>query len=104
MQDTPGTHAPSSRLTLDSRLAPSDDVMIQVVAGESVLLDLASEQYFGLDVIGTRIWELLTDAPTLEQVHATLCGEYQGSPERIESDLLVLAQQLTDSGLVKIAD
>lgn len=93
------THPP---VTLDQRASRSDEVLSQEVGGETVLLDLASEQYFGLDPIGTRIWELLADAPPLEQVHATLCAEFEAEPERIRADLLALMQQLRDAGLARV--
>jgi len=37
------------------------DVLSQEVDGETVLLNLNSENYFGLDEIGTRIWQLLQE-------------------------------------------
>ena len=90
------------RVTLDDQVQCSGEVLVQEVGGEAVLLDLASERYFGLDPIGTRIWQLLADAPALAQVHATLCGEFDAEPNRIETDLLALVRQLADAGLVEI--
>ena len=90
-------------VTFDSILRRSDDVLFQEVGGEAVLLDLASEQYFGLDPVGTRIWELLDGQTALEQVHATLCGEFDAPAERIQADLLALVQELAVAGLVEIA-
>ena len=75
---------------------------MQEVGGEAVLLDLASEQYFGLDPVGTRIWTLLADAPVLSQVHSALCEEFDAEPERIQTDLLTLVGQLSEAGLVKV--
>jgi hypothetical protein len=37
----------------------SKEVLSQELAGETVLLDMASEGYFGLDAVGTRVWQLL---------------------------------------------
>ena len=93
-----------TKVTLHHRVLPSSDVLAQPVSGESILLDLASEQYFGLDAVGTRVWELLTCSGSLEQVHATLCVEFAESPTRIESDLLALLQKMTDAGLVTIIE
>ena len=90
-------------VTPASVLSRSDEVLHQEVGGEAVLLDLASEQYFGLDAVGTRIWTLLDGSTSLEAVHAALCGEFDAAPDRIQSDLLVLAQSLLDAGLVKAA-
>ena len=81
-------------------MQPSTQVLIQEVGGEAVLLDLARERYFGLDPVGTRIWALLAPAPVLEQVHASLCAEFDADPARIETDLLALVQQLAEAGLV----
>lgn len=88
-------------VTLHTLLTRSDEVLFQEVGGEAVLLDLASEQYFGLDPVGTRIWDLLDGHTRLDQVHATLCTEYQADPQRIGDDLLVLARALVDAGLVQ---
>ena len=92
------------RVTLDDQVQCSGEVLVQEVGGEAVLLDLASERYFGLDPVGTRIWQLLAaGAPSLAQVHATLCGEFDALPERIGDDLLALVGQLSDAGLVQVS-
>lgn|SRR5690554_5021540 len=93
--------ATSPPVTLDQQVRRSDEVLAQEVGDETVLLDLASEQYFGLDPVGTRIWELLADAPALEHVHGTLCAEFDAEPERIRTDLLALVQRLLDAGLAQ---
>ena len=95
--------ASSHRVTLEDRVQCSGEVLVQEVGGEAVLLDLASERYFGLDPVGTRIWQLLADAPVLAQVHATLCGEFDAAPERIGEDLLALVGQLSEAGLVQVS-
>ena len=91
------------RVTLDDQVQCSGEVLVQEVGGEAVLLDLASERYFGLDPVGTRIWQLLADSPALAQVHATLCGEFDAAPERIGEDLLALVGQLSEAGLVQVS-
>lgn len=88
--------------TLAHRAQPSSEVLVQEVGGEAVLLDLASERYFGLDEVGTRIWQLLADDPALARVHATLCSEFQAEPARIQADLLELVSQLSAAGLVEL--
>ena len=89
-------------VTLASKATPSDDVLIQEVGGESVLLDLASEQYFGLDQVGTRIWALLDEQDNLQAIADTLSAEFDAEPERIQGDLLALIGELARAGLVKV--
>lgn len=94
----------SPSVTPDTRLSHSDDVLYQEVGGEAVLLDLASEQYFGLDPVGTRIWDLLDGQTSLDSIHRHLCSEYDADPERIRDDLMSLADALLTAGLVRQAD
>ena len=90
-------------LTLAQRVIRSDEALFQEISGEAVLLDLASEQYFGLDAIGTRIWTLLADDDRLQSVHDRLCAEYDADPNHIATDLLALVNQLAEAGLVTLA-
>jgi hypothetical protein len=61
--------------TLSQQVIPADDVLFQEVGSECVLLKLASESYFGLDPIGTRIWTLLRENTPLQRIHDVLLQE-----------------------------
>ena len=89
-------------ITLAHRASRSDDVLFQDIGGEAVLLDLASERYFGLNEVGTRIWQLIETAPPLHEVHDALCEEFDAEAHRIERDLLALVGALADAGLVTV--
>jgi len=89
-------------LTLSQQAKPSDDVLFQEVGGEAVLLNLASEQYFGLDPVGTRIWQLLGEDARLQHAFETMQAEYEVEPALLESDLLTLVGKLAEAGLVKV--
>ena len=90
-------------ITLTQHAQCSDEVLLQEVGGESVLLDLASEQYFGLDPVGTRIWALIGEGADLEAVNNTLCTEYDAEPATITHDLIALVTTLANAGLVKVS-
>ena len=89
-------------VTLDTILTRSSEVLFQEVGGEAVLLDLASEQYFGLNPVGTRIWDLLDGQSPLGAIQDVLCAEYDVDPTLIGKDLLALADALTRAGLVRV--
>ena len=80
----------------------SKDVLSQEVAGETVLLDLASESYFGLDEVGTRIWQLLQEGAGREQLIDTLLDEYEVERAELERDVGQLLDGLADAGLVTL--
>lgn len=78
-------------------------VLFQQVSGEAVLLDMDSEQYFGLDEVGTRIWQLIAEHGRLAAVYATLLDEYAVQPEVLKQDLVDLVALLADKGLIVVA-
>lgn len=90
------------KVTLTQQASPSDDVLFQVVGGEAVLLNLASESYFGLDSVGTRVWALLSENPSIQQTYARMLDEYAVEPSQLETDLLDLIAELADAGLVQV--
>jgi len=78
----------------------SDEVMAQEINGETVLLDLASEQYFGLDVLGTRIWRLLEQEFPLNAIIEQLLPEFEVDREQFVSDVNRFVSELLEAGLI----
>ena len=95
--------APTLPITLTQRLLRSEDVLFQNLDGEAVLLDLASETYFGLNEVGTRVWELLESSMSLGEIATLLQSEYEVESARAESDVLDLATRLIEAGLASAA-
>ena len=80
------------------------DVLSQQVGGETVLLDLASENYFGLDAVGTRVWQLLKDGATVGETIEALLEEYDVEREVLEGDVERLIGELVEAGLVEVVE
>lgn len=78
----------------------SDDVVFRDLAGEAVILNLATGTYFGLDEVGTRIWHVLAEHGSKDKVIEVLLGEYEVEEGQLRSDVDHLIQQLSDKGLV----
>jgi len=78
----------------------SSDVLFQEVSGEVVLLDLASEEYFGLDKIGTRIWQSIHSGTELSEALDQIVQDYNVSRSQLETDVERLLGQLIQAGLL----
>ena len=89
-------------MNLNQTIALSPDVISQEVSGETVLLDLESENYFGLDEVGTRIWQLIKETNELQLIFDTLLKEYDVSEEKLQLDLTTLLTEIEGMGLVKL--
>ncbi len=90
-----------TEMNLNDRYAVSEDVVAREVSGETVLLDLKSGQYFGLDAVGGRIWALLSDRP---HKRVELCDaietEFDAARDVIEKDMLALAKDFAHRELI----
>jgi Coenzyme PQQ synthesis protein D (PqqD) len=89
-------------LKLTDRIEIPSEVMSRVVGDETVLLDLASGTYFGLNAVGARIWELLGEGKSLADACEAILQEFDGSKDMIESDALTLGESLLERGLIRI--
>jgi hypothetical protein len=90
------------RVSLSSRVRISEHTLVQELSGEAVLLELSRGVYFGLDEIGTRIWQLLADGRSLGETVAALVDEYDVSAEQGAEDLLALVRELEERRLIEI--
>jgi len=74
--------------------------MARQLGEETVILDLESGTYFGLDPVGARIWQLLKEGKSLSEICEAMLEEYEVSREELERDALALAQDLEARSLI----
>ena len=75
--------------------------MFRVLGDEAVILNLASGVYFGLDTVGTRMWQLISEHGSTDKVIAAMLDEYAAEEGQLRSDLDKLIEQLSEKGLVQ---
>ena len=78
----------------------SSEVVFQEVAGECVLLDLRTEEYFGLDEVGTMIWQSLADGQSVDIIIPRLLETYEVDEATLRGDVDSLLNELQSSGLI----
>lgn len=89
-------------ISFSNRVAIPDDVLISNVQEESVILNLESERYFGLDSIGTRILTILTTSESIEAAYEKLLQEYDVDGQVLREDLIALVEDLAAKGLIRV--
>ena len=77
-------------------------VLVRVLEKESVLLNLETEQYFGLDETGTRMWQVVTTAPSIEGAYEELLSEFDVEAELLRQNLSELLGRLGDIGVLRV--
>jgi hypothetical protein len=71
-------------------------------SGELAIHDSNSDTYYGLDSVGARIWGLVADWKTVEEVRETLLDEYDVETSQLESDLSHLLEELVSKKLIEV--
>ena len=89
-----------STISLESSVTINEDIIARELDGETVILNLSSGTYFGLDPVGTRVWQLLESKCSLKQVFDTMGQEFEVDAAMLEADLLRLVTHFCRDGLV----
>jgi len=91
-------------VSFSSRIKIPEAVLISRLQEESVILNLDSERYFGLDDVGTKFLNTLTNSDSIEAAYQLLLDEYDVERDVLRTDLTVLVDHLLAQGLVEIAE
>ncbi|MBX6771146.1 MAG: PqqD family protein [Chloroflexi bacterium] len=89
---------------MTSRLEISETVVSAQLDDEMVLLDAERGIYYGLDPVGTRIWQLLDAGHDAEEIIEHLTAEYDADPGLLRADVAAFLAQLTAQGLIRHLD
>ncbi len=81
-----------------------EHVLFRELDGEAVLLDLKSQQYFGLNEIGTRVWTALQQGEELSALVEEIVGSYDAQAEQVRVDIDQLINELQSANLIVVND
>lgn len=85
-----------------TRIVAGRDVVFCDMGEEAVALSLSDGVYYGLKGVAIRVWELIQEPRTLQEVHELLFEEYQVDEETCARDLVDLVLQLRERGLAEL--
>ena len=89
-------------LSFMHRITVPDDVLFRKLDGEAVILNLKSEEYFGLDEVGTDMLKELTSSNSIQTTYEKLLKEYAVDEETLHRDLTDFIYKLLDKGLIEV--
>jgi hypothetical protein len=90
-------------VSFTDRLRVAPDVLFRFVGEEGVLVNLSTELYFGLNPVGTRMWNALSSGDSIQAAYDALLEEYEVEPAQLRADLEELIEQLLRQKLIERA-
>jgi hypothetical protein len=89
-------------VSFTDRVVVPSHVLVRFLDKESVLLNIETERYFGLDETGTRMWQLATVAANIDVAYQQLLEEYDVEPGLVRENLTELLSRLVENGLLQV--
>lgn len=83
-------------------ISPMPEQISSELNGEVVILNLSSGVYYGLNEVGTRIWELIQQPCRFNELHNVLLEEYDVPPDACQQELLKLLLELKNACLIEV--
>ena len=93
----------SASMSLSSLVHWSNDQIAASVDREIVILSVERGSYYGLDEIGSEIWQKLESPVRVDSLCDALVAKYEADRSTIERDVLALLEKLAAEGLVSVA-
>ena len=93
-----------STISISSTIIAGKDPVTSEMANEVAILNPKSGMYFGLDMVGARIWELIKEPMTVKDIRNIILDEYEVDVDRCEKDLFILFSEMSNNGLIEVKD
>jgi hypothetical protein len=89
-------------ISVSSIVAATKDQVSSDLGDETILLSMQSAIYYGLDPLGSRIWELVREPIRVSEIRDVITREYDVDLQRCEADVLAFLHELAAKGLIEV--
>ncbi len=91
-------------IDMQTTVVRNEDIIFSNMDDETVMMSIDKGEYYGVDPVGRRIWELMETPVKVSIMCETLNGEYNVGPEQCRKDVLAFLAQLSEKDVLKIVD
>lgn len=88
-------------LTANSRVVRFEEFITSTVDNELVMMSLEKGTYYGLDAIGSQIWENIAAPTTIDALCQKLIDQFEVDPAQCQADVLAFLTELHREGMVR---
>ena len=92
----------SPTISLRTTVVATSEQVSTRLEDETVLLELKKGTYYGLNAVGTLIWEMVQQPQSIEALYCAVVERYDVEPETCKRDVLRLIEEMQVAGLVEI--
>lgn len=90
-------------LSKDHTITQTKGNLVSDMNGEKVMMSIGSGKYYNLGHVGSRIWELIENPVSINQIVSQLLSEYDVNEEDCEQQVISFLTLLSSEGLIEVA-
>ncbi len=89
-------------ITLTSVVKRNPDLLFSKMDNEVVMLSTENSEYYGLNSVGSRIWEMMEQPVNVDKIIGKLLKEYDVERQQAETDILLLMAELKSKKILHL--
>lgn len=90
----------SINIELDSIIFKKEEIDDSDLDGEKVMMNLDKGQYFMMNSVGSRIWEIINEPISVRDIICILVDEYDITSDECEKNLKTFVKELWEAELI----
>ena len=90
-------------VNLDSVVSKNEEIDDTDLDGEKVMMNLDKGEYFMMNEVGSRIWEIISEPINVRRIIDTLCSEYEVDEEICKDTVVEFLGRLNNAELISIS-
>jgi len=90
------------QITTNSIIERNDDIIQAEIDGEIVMMSVDNGEYYGLDTVASRIWEMIEAPLSVSAICEQLVGEYDVTEETCLNDVLGFLKDMFENKVILI--
>ena len=92
-----------SNININSLIKRKDGLVEAQIDGETVMMDIESGNYYGLDLVATRIWQMIEQPQSVQNLCSQLLLEYEVSEQQCQQDVISFLNKMRANQTIEIA-
>lgn len=85
---------------LNAKIVQNKEIDASDIDGDKVMMNLERGMYFSLNSVGSRIWDIIENPTTTDEIVKTLLNEYDITEEKCKEAVVSFLKGLEVNGLI----
>ena len=87
-------------LNLSTIVCRHDDILSSSIDEETILLSIENSKYYGIDPVGSTIWQIMETPISLESIITALQSQYNVPRKQCHDDVFQFVESLLKKNLI----